>query len=148
MRVGWPRYNPQGGNQSFDVVPFSLLTIFGIITRRGWVSVLHLLWDTYGYVFPTLMITVLQMFGSYLLTQMVTAAITITYEKVDDERLMEMAKARAVRRMVRGRVTTEQVDLSDDEPDGQDGSDQEDDPYKVSSLPGARVSPLFLSIPA
>jgi voltage-dependent calcium channel L type alpha-1C/voltage-dependent calcium channel L type alpha-1D len=85
-------FNPEGGAQSFDSVGMSLLTVFILVTRKGWVRILSKLWDTYGYVAPTFIALVLMMFGSYLLTQLVTAAITVTYEKVDDEMYLEILK--------------------------------------------------------
>jgi hypothetical protein len=42
---------------------------------------------------------ILVMFGSYLLTQLVTAAITVTYEKVDDEMLMTLARQATLTKM-------------------------------------------------
>ena len=71
-----------GGMLNFDTIYYSMLSVFVIITRRGWSSVLHMLWDTYGFVMPTIFALILMMFGSYLLTQLITAAIAITYQKV------------------------------------------------------------------
>jgi len=70
--------NPGGGALAFDNLGYSMLTVFVVITRRGWTDILHKLYDSFGYVAPTGILLLLQMFGSYLLTQMVTAAITFT----------------------------------------------------------------------
>lgn len=64
--------NPSSGALNFDNLGFSMMTVFIIITRRGWVAILHMLWDSYGYIAPTMIVVLLQMFGSYLLTQMVS----------------------------------------------------------------------------
>ena len=38
---------------SFDDVMMSLLVVFIIITRRGWVRIMHPLWDSWGYFSTT-----------------------------------------------------------------------------------------------
>ena len=69
--------NPSNGALNFDHLGFSMMTVFIIITRRGWIEILHLLWDSYGFIAPTVIFVLLQMFGSYLLTQMVSEFLTL-----------------------------------------------------------------------
>jgi len=148
-------YNPEGGALNFDNVAYALLTVFVVITRKGWVDILHRLWDSYGFVTPTIIMVILNMFGSYLLTQLVTAAITVTYEKVDDEMVMLIT-----RNALLDKIKKENKESEENGEDGGDGTGGEEtkeieldedgrpkkDPYaiptkKKNSLLGVFTSP-------
>jgi hypothetical protein len=114
--------NPEGGALNFDHLSASFVSIFVVISRRGWVGILNRLWDTYGLILPTAIVMIVVIFGSYLLTNLVTAVIAQHYENANEEmvatrkkRQEELRRNRARRRAEGEHVSSSDEDVAKDE---------------------------------
>ena len=118
--------NPEGGALNFDGLGTSFVSIFVVISRRGWVGILNRLWDTYGLILPTAIIMIVVIFGSYLLSSLVTAVIAQHYENSKEEMMVARRKRQEeVRRnRARRRAEGEQVSSSDEEVDKDEYGDE------------------------
>ncbi|KAH7424703.1 hypothetical protein KP509_11G020300 [Ceratopteris richardii] len=76
--------NPGSGIQTFDIIPFSLLTLFQVVSLEGWSFVMHVMGDVeFEYAvayFITLVVVV-----TYFLINIVVAAISGVFLRVRHE---------------------------------------------------------------